>query len=175
MIDAQTISIIFAGLSIGIAAIRFTLTLQNTQRNQELTRKAQEQAVETRQAQLFMNIYERFTDKGFWDMVNEIREFEYEDVDDFEKKYGQYEKNKAWAITSVFEGIGVLLKRELIDIQQVNDLMPLTVMSVWEKLEPLIMEARRSEWDSKYAYKGFEYLNNAVVETYEQHLRDWDT
>ena len=75
----------------------------------------------------------------------------------------------------MFEGIGVLLKRELIDIRQVNDLMPLTVMSIWEKLEPLIVEARRSEWGSRYAYKGFDELNNAVAETYEQQLRDWDT
>ena len=122
-----------------------------------------------------VNIYERFSDKEFWDMVNEIRQFDYTDFDDFEKKYSQYDRNKAQAVTSVFEGIGVLVKRELIDIRLVNDLMPLTIMSVWEKLEPIIVETRRSEWGSRYAYKGFQYLNNAVVETYEQHLRDWET
>ena len=171
MVDQLTLQTI----GIGIAAASVVVGVLNSILMSRRAERHRKTDVETRQAQLFMNIYERFTDKGYWDMVNEIREFDYVDVDDFQKKYGQYERNKAWAITSVFEGIGVLLKRELIDIRQVNDLMPLTVMSVWEKLEPLIMEARRSEWDSRYAYKGFEYLNNAVAETYEQHLRDWDT
>jgi hypothetical protein len=36
MVDAQTVSIVFAGLSIGIAAIYYTLTIRNSQRNQEL-------------------------------------------------------------------------------------------------------------------------------------------
>ena len=170
----QTIGILLTGLSVSIAAIYYTLTLRYTRRNQELSLKAQEQALETRQSQLYMNIYARFTDKEFLDMVNEIRQFDYIDFDDFEKKYGQYDRNKIYAVAAVFEGIGVLVKRGLIDIRLVNDLMPLTIMSVWEKLEPILVEARSSDWGSRYAYKGFQYLNNAVVDTYEQQLRDWD-
>jgi len=57
-------------------------------------------------------------------MVNEIRQFDYIDFNDFDKKYSQYDRNKAQAVGSVFEGIGVLVKRGLIDIRLVNDLMP---------------------------------------------------
>jgi len=47
-------------------------------------------------------------------------------------------------------------------------------MSVWKKLGPIIDEMRRIDWSSKYAFKGFDYLNNAVTETHERHLREWD-
>ncbi len=161
MVDASTVSELLVAFSVLFGVI--TWYLQN-QENKKIN-----------QARLFMEIYERFTDKGFWDMVNEIRQFDYIDFDDFEKKYGQYDRNKSQAVASVFEGIGVLVKRGLIDIRLVNDLMPLTIISVWEKMEPIIVEARRSDWGSRYAHKGFHYLNNSVVETHEQHLRDWDT
>ncbi len=162
-----------AGILVGI--IYYITIMRHAQKTRDLTLKAQEQTLETRQSQLFMNIYERFADKGFLDMVSEIRQFDYVDDDDFEKKYGQYDRNKAYAVAAVFEGIGVLVKRGLIDIQLVNDLMPLTIISVWEKMEPITMKARKSDWGSRYAYKGFEYLHNQVVDTYELQLRDWDT
>jgi uncharacterized membrane-anchored protein YhcB (DUF1043 family) len=47
----QTIALV-----VGIAYYLFIM--RNSQRNQELTLKAQEQALETRQTQLFMQIYQ---------------------------------------------------------------------------------------------------------------------
>ena len=80
MVDAQTISIIFAGASIGVAALYYTLTLRNTQRAQQLQ-------LETRQAQLFMQAYNRFTEKEFQKSWFEmVIQWEWDDYDDFMAK-----------------------------------------------------------------------------------------
>jgi hypothetical protein len=126
------------------------------------------------QARLFMEIYVRFSDEGFWNIVNEIRNFDYLDIDDFREKYSDYDWNKVQAVGSVFEGIGILVKRNLIDIRFVNDLMPLTVMSVWDKLEPMINEMRKTDWSSSYAFKGFDFLNKEVHKTHQRHFQEWD-
>ncbi len=82
MVDAQTISIIFAGVSIGVAALYYTLTLRNTQRAQQLQ-------LETRQAQLFMQAYSKFIDREFQKSFFEIvHQWEWDDYDDFMAKYG---------------------------------------------------------------------------------------
>jgi hypothetical protein len=82
MVDAQTLSIIFAGLSIGIAAIYYTLTLRNSQR-------AQRMQLESRQAQMFMQIFqEDLTQKGQHSLMD-LLEWEFTDTDDFDAKYGK--------------------------------------------------------------------------------------
>ena len=58
MVDVQTLSIVFAGLSIGLAAIYYMMTLRNQDR--------------TRQTQLFMQIYDRYMDKEFQAIEAEI-------------------------------------------------------------------------------------------------------
>ena len=50
MVDFQTISIVFTGLSISKAAFYYISALRNS-------RMTQEHALETRQAQLYMQIY----------------------------------------------------------------------------------------------------------------------
>lgn len=49
MIDYQTISVVFTGISVSLAAFYYINTLRNAQRNQKLT-------LETRRAQMFMGL-----------------------------------------------------------------------------------------------------------------------
>jgi len=57
MMDVETLINLLALISIPIGVFYHIMTLNNTGKNQELTIKAQNHALETRQAQLFMNIY----------------------------------------------------------------------------------------------------------------------
>ena len=59
----------------------YVLTVRNSQRNQELSLKAQEQALETRQTQIFMHIWQQLnseeTNKSIMELLNlEIKGFE---------------------------------------------------------------------------------------------------
>jgi len=77
MVDAQTISIMFAGVSIGVAAIYYTLTLRNTQRTQQLQ-------LETRQAQMFLTLYNRILDENFAQIQRDVQwVWEWNDFEDF--------------------------------------------------------------------------------------------
>jgi hypothetical protein len=68
-----------------------------------------------------------------------------------------------------YEGIGVLVKRNLIDINMVDDVLSGDVMRYWEHLEPFMLEYRKhlnwpqaAEW-VEYLYKQIK----SIVE--EQH------
>jgi len=63
----QTIGILLTGLTVSIAAIYYTLTLRYTRRKLELQ-------LETRQTQLFMQIYGRLTDSYLYEEYMKIRD-----------------------------------------------------------------------------------------------------
>ena len=161
-------------LIVGIAYYLFIM--RNSQRTrelalkaQELTLKAQEQALETRQAQLFMNIYTQVYDLEFWNHFREVREqWEWEDYDDYYEKYRLVpEKSNIFsAVGSYFEGIGVLVKRNLIDVTFVDDLISGPLMSMWQKFEPVILEERRRKNVPTF-WEWFGYLYDRVKEIAE--------
>ena len=121
MVDYQTISIVFTGLSISLAAFYYISTLRNNE-------KTQRQQLETRQAQLFMSLYQTFSSPEFiknWDHVNWRMEFE-----DWEASFNKIhpkknpEERAIWfSVAAFFEGVGVLVRRELIDLSLVDDLL----------------------------------------------------
>ena len=159
MADAQTISIIFAGVSIGIAALYYTLTLRNTQRAQQLQ-------LETRQAQLFMQAYNRFTEKEFQKSWFEIvSQWEWDDYDDFMAKYGpktnSEDASKWGSVLAYFEGLGVFVEQGLIDIELVSRLGSTNIINCWEKFGPVFEEYTRRT-GNPYAYDYLEWLYNEL-------------
>ena len=166
-----------AGILIGI--VYYIMTIRTNQRNQEislknqqltlqsqeLTRKASEQALETRQAQLFMPIYSKFHDKEFVkDFTNMIVHWDWDDFDDFWEKYGPEDPETYSIIISTmdyFEGVGVLVKRNLIEASFIDDLYSGLVMMFWEKMEGFVREYRLRRNYPQFA-EYVEYLYNEV-------------
>ena len=67
------------------------------------------------------------------------------------------------SVVTVFEGMGVLVKRKLVDVEMVNELMLGFITRTWERIEPVITEYReRFEWPQ--ALKWFEHLYNEMNE-----------
>jgi hypothetical protein len=168
MVDAQTISIIFAGLSIGIAAIYYTLTLRNTQRAQQLQQ-------ETRQAQLFMNIYNQsFTNPHYLESIGKIMDNLWSNYEEFKSIY-HYGENKdpefclAYdLVCGFFEGMGVLVKENLLDIRLVALLVSNQTIRIWE-LNQLIIDDFREDMNAPRIWSEFEYLYNELIKYHEQH------
>ena len=168
MVDAQTVSIVFAGTSIGLAAIYYALTLRNTQKNQQLT-------LETRQAQMFMNIYNNsFNNPQFWEYFQTIRHLQWKDLDEFVALFDysnpETRDNRiAFSMISGFyEGVGVLVKENLLDIRMVALLMTGQTKEFWEKIESIVEEAREY-----FNYPRFvsetEYLYDELMKYIEEH------
>ncbi|MGD0805485.1 MAG: hypothetical protein ABSA11_15605 [Candidatus Bathyarchaeia archaeon] len=146
MVDAQTIGVLVTTASVTVAAIYYMFTLRINMRTQQLALKAQEQNLETRQAQLFMPIYAKMYDPDFIEGNAKAFGIECKDFDDFNSKCS-YESNpdlyrSFWSLGWYMEGLGVLVKRGLISPELVDDLMSGTVIAWWERFEPMISGLR---------------------------------
>lgn len=155
MVSVETISIVFTGLSVSLAAFYYISTLRNAQRNQQLQ-------LETRQAQLFMQIYDRFVTKDF---QSEWRKFvfvyDWKNYDDYNQRYSprtDLEVSSSIAtLFHYFEGVGVLLEEDLIDSGLVAKLLSASVIQCWEKYEPIVRE-RRERTGQPRIFDKTEYL-----------------
>jgi hypothetical protein len=155
----QSVSYIAGALGVCVAAVYYMMNIRISQRNQELTLKAleqsaraqeltlksQEQNLETRQAQLFMGIYDRSQEVEFlknWNQVMGRDLKEAEALWDMESVWSDY----SWtSIAKYFEGIGVLVKRGLVSADLVYDYMPTLVTSFWERYAPLVGRIREAK------------------------------
>jgi hypothetical protein len=143
MVELMTFQTIFqflqtVGILVGV--FYYIMTLRNNRRNQELQ-------LETRQAQLFINIFNTFSSKQYQkDRERMLRSWEFESFEDFFSKYGPEVNPEDHAIfdmfISHFEGIAVLVQRRLIEPKLVYDLMYGSIIAFWEKFEPVFMGLR---------------------------------
>ena len=149
MVDYSTLSIVLTGLGIIGAILYYTLTLRN--------------ATKTRQAQLFMSIYNRFHEVEFWKHLRELQEWEWDSPEEYYEKYDSNpEMASKWnSVGSFFEGMGVMVKRNLIDVTVVDDLMSAPLMSLWQKWQPTILEQRRLR-NMPTVWEWYEYLYEEV-------------
>jgi hypothetical protein len=116
----QPASQVAAALGVCIAAIYYVMTLRVQQANMKNT-------LETRQAQLFMQIYQRSQETEFTTQYGILMSREWKDAADFMSKYKVLEPAQDGAsllsLQTYFEGIGVLLMKKMIDIDLVYELM----------------------------------------------------
>jgi len=150
VVDIQTISIAIASAGVFAAAIYYILQLRHQSR--------------MRQTDLVVRLYSAFSGKELQEAYFEtVYGFEFADYDDFMKKYRMPAKPilPLWQICKFFDGVGVLLRRKLVDIGLVDELFHAEATIVWEKVKPLV-EGRRKELNQPTFYQNFEYLCNEL-------------
>jgi hypothetical protein len=101
----------------------------------------------TRQAQLFMQIYDHFREEKFMQDLSNILDLRWSDYNDFEEKYGRVNNPEAWrklgSVAGYFEGIGVLVGQKLLDVNLVESLMKGHIIHFWEKIQPISIGMRK--------------------------------
>jgi hypothetical protein len=142
-----------------VALVYYAMNLRNANKTQLM-------AQETRQASLFMQIYNQFTSERVMETSIEIMsQWEWSSFEDFQQKYGAStnpsDYSKFMKIINYFEGVGILLKRGLIDVEFVSDLMGAPLMMVWEKTKPVIVGIR-DFYDDLDLWDNYEYLVEQV-------------
>jgi len=151
MLELQTIYYFVAALSVMVAAVYYVFNLRGNTR--------------TRQAQLFMQLYDRFHDTQFWKQYGEIIFLsEWTSWDDFWGKYGptNIDAFADWmSFGTYFSGIGVLLKEKMIDVRIVDNLVGDYVFWVWEKLRTLSDEMG-AKGQKPQSILWIEYLYNEI-------------
>jgi hypothetical protein len=148
--DIQAAYYMVAATGVLVAAIFYVLNMKAT--------------LQTRQAQLFMQIHDKISTPEFLENLFESLNLNLT-VEEYNEKFGLTKNPKDNAkfssVGSTLEGIGVLVKRGLIDTSMVDDLMSWMVISFYEKYQPFIMKDRKvnpasGEW--------LEYLYDRVKE-----------
>lgn len=160
-------------ISVVVAAISVVIGVINSILMSKRAAKTAQTTLETRQAQLFMQIFNNFHEPKFYNKLADFLTWKWKGYDDFMKKYGPKKNPKAWyssgSIAAFFGGVGVLVYQNLIDVDLVGELMGKHVILFWEKMEPISKKMRRRlnvpEIDEK-----LEYLYNEMVKR-EQRLQ----
>ncbi|MHA2393461.1 MAG: DUF4760 domain-containing protein [Promethearchaeota archaeon] len=137
----------------------YVMTVRNTQRNQQMQ-------LDTRQAQLFMQIYSLFNDqKWMQNYLDVIYRWDFTDFEDWLGKYGpeadSESASKYGSLMAYFEGVGVLVDQGLIDTEAVSRLLSTNLIYLWEKMGPLIKE-RRKLMNNPFTWEYVEWLYNRV-------------
>lgn len=118
-----------------------------------------------RQAQLFMQIFSRQYDVEQRRSLYIIENIEYENLDDFLEKYGPETNPDVYfrgsSLGTYFEGVGVLVKRKLIDPSMVDDLMSGRIIDYWEANRRWVLEMRERTGDYEMI-EHVEYLYDVI-------------
>ena len=93
-----------------------------------------------------MEMYRDYRGLDFRRQLMKVWNLEWTDFDDLWEKYGPGSNSEEWAnwlsVAAFFSGVGVLVKRNLVDISLVDDLLSNIIIRYWVFMEPIIMEWR---------------------------------
>ncbi len=137
--------------------------------NMKINQRAVQTTLETRQAQLLMQIYDRISNKDFTRDWAELNYFwKWSDNKEYWKKYGTNleEYPKFQNIATAYEGIGVVLKNKLVDPKLIYGVVRNDPILIWEKFSPPIREYE-AESGEPSVYPGFEFLCKEMNRQYE--------
>jgi hypothetical protein len=151
MLDIPSISAVVAAVGVTVGVFFAYLEVRNLRKQ--------------RQTDLVMRLYSTFGSREFQEAWMKFMTTEFEDYNDYLKKGGVY----APELRLIYEGIGVLLRRKLLDISLVDDLFSGPIMVTWEKWKPLAEGARKHYNRPQFA-EWFEYLYNEMQKR-EQRLQ----
>ena len=152
MVDAQTISILLAGLSIAASIVYYASELRN--------------ANKTREAQLFMQSYKETSTPELQQRAFELLSWEWQDFEDFNTKYwsDKESKSKFIAFMIYLNGLGIMLEeghlpaRLLYKMDQ-GGYIPIMV---WNKFKSIIF-SQREFLNNPENWKYLEYYAEEMI------------
>ena len=153
------------GLLVGIAY--YLIIMRNSQRAQRLQ-------LETRQAQMFMQIYNQVQDPVQRKAGIHISNLEWNSFEEFavlfdpEKPENAENFEAMSTLIAYYEGVGVLVREGLLDIRWVTLLMAGRTRRLWEKFAPYADDVRRITGQPRWASE-WEYLYHELMRTMDEH------
>jgi hypothetical protein len=107
-----------------------------------------------RRTDIIMKIYERFGSKEIIEAMNHVGNSKFESLEEYRKESGFTDLTE---LAVLFEGIGVLLDQDLIDIKLVDRLFGPTLNQLWVRMKPVIY-AMREGLKEPFFFSHYEYL-----------------
>jgi hypothetical protein len=171
VVDIQTLSIVVASASVVAGVIYYSLQI----RHQNLQAAQQ---TKMRQTDLLMRMYLAMGSEDMNKARLRFLALKITDYDDFVRRYGppfSAEPSQVWEdldkIGWFYNGLGLLVHKELADIELVNDFLGYGVVIAWEKMKPLAYGWRR-EYNMPKSFGWFEYLYNEIKKREQAGVRN---
>ncbi len=163
MIDMQSISIVSAAIGILIG-------VYNWIRKSSTAEKQRQTEIETRQAQLFMQLMDKCSSKegienlrvlgrATWSSYEEWLELRRDDI--------EYDTAYRW-ISMSYDGTGALLREGLLNVRIIALVATSMIIYHWEKHKDVIHNYRKRRNDRSYRGE-WEYLYNTIMKYLEEH------
>ena len=165
MASFEFLAIILTGLGLTASIVYYANILRNANKTQQMQ-------LETRQVQLYMDVYKSHVTKENQKDLVEMLRWEWKNYDDFEAHYGVLGWAQYFSYMSQLEGIGFLVINGFLDPNHVYDLQYNSIIGLWEKFVPLILESREI-WSSSQSWSKVEYLYDEMMRIQEErgHIR----
>ena len=150
-IDISTLSVVVAAASVLVGVIFAVMQLRDF--------------VRTRQTDLVMRLYSAYGSREFQEAWVETLRLEFKDYNDYLRKYGATSEKPVYTsvnmVAAFFEGIGILLRRKLVNMDLVDDLFSSDIIITWQKMKPIV-DGWRKHFNRPQISEWFEYLYNEM-------------
>jgi hypothetical protein len=155
MVSFEFLAIILTGLGLTASIVYYATVI----RNQNKTRKTQ----------LFMQLHQAKTDQKGLENVFILMNLEWANFADYMSKYGGLAGHHETAAAleswlSYFDGLGILVKEGMIDLDMVYKVAFSRILFMWFKFETIIDEFRKEPYGMPDYCQNFEYLAEKVME-----------
>ena len=164
MASFEFLALVFTGLSITASLFYYANVLSNANKTQKMQ-------LETRQAQLFMQLVNRYRDDTKdLDIDKSLLYVEIKSFEDFMRMYETEECfiKSVQALGGFYESVGVMVREGYIPIRLVALMWAGVTRRYWEKLEPFFSELREVRGFPR-AWAETEYLYNELMKYIEEH------
>jgi len=171
MVELAEIGLILQTIGVLSAATAAVIGVRSYINSNKRTEEARGRELETRQAQLFMQIYAKWNEADFSD-----RWFDLWGMGVW-SDYGKFkegildnpDKMKSLSVLiRFFEGLGVLVRENLLDIRLIALTMAGDTKFFWDQYKQIIVEWRR-DWNYARMMDETEYLYNELTRYIEAH------
>ncbi len=129
----------------------------------------------SRETQLFTQIFQNFKTVSIWREYLDHQNMEWEDYDDFHRKYGMgnldtYSKTRSvwWTLCN----IGRLVLDGMIEKERVYAWVGSLIIGEWNWSKPLVEEWRRRD-NNPHILSDFEYIGEEMIKMRAQHNLDY--
>ncbi len=164
MIDYSTLAIVLIGLGLTASILYYTMVLRNANKTQQL-------ALETRQAQLFMQMYNRWRDSIGNDDFGSVISRKISNWEELKSILNSDENYQRIfnELAGFYEGLGVLVKAGYLSIHPIALMWTGVSILFWTNiLEPTIDEWR-TELNQRRLWSEAEYLCRELMQYIEEH------
>jgi hypothetical protein len=148
MVDIPMVSIAIASASVVAGVIYYAFQIRHQEKMRHLD--------------LFMHLYSTWGSRDFLDAHRRFMTIKVKDYESFVKEHGPV-TDTTELYTDIdqvgwfFNLMGFLVKENIVNIKQVEELLGYWVLKNWETIKPLLYEWR-TQYNIPESYKWFEYL-----------------